>query len=584
MKLIFSAKPGVGLSSTTNTRTSEANIRSMKPGGALDPLLFVQGKGRPGLRQFLACCAVLAITACASKGEEEGIAPPGPVYGGVVADEPRAAEAGRDVLAAGGSAADAATAMYFAMAVTLPSRASLGGGGVCLVFDPKQRGAKAIEFLARAPAYAPAGGDRPTAVPGNVRGFSSLQARYGRLRWSQVLVGAENLARFGAPVSRAFAEDLKQVSAALMAQPAAGRVFAAQDGGLVGEGDRLVQNDLASVLARIRIDGPGDFYGGVTARRLTEGAAAAGGALDLRDLQAYEPVWRPAVEVEGAGLTAHVPPPPPAAGMVAAQMWAMLTARDRYEDADEVERAHLLADVTARAQADRQRWEPRLAAGDLDEQALVGPAATAALMEDYDPDRRTPAAELGLSAQPAPENPAAASFIAVDVTGLAVACQVTPNNLFGTGRLAAGTGIVLASVPGPGGRGATALGPMLVSDGPQFVFAAAASGGQSAPTTTVGIAARTLLAGRKLERAVADKRMHRSTAPDFVFVEQGADPQIVRGLSRLGYEIGYTPTIGRVVAAHCPDGNPDDPATCVYAADPRGFGLAAQAEGAGARP
>ncbi len=514
---------------------------------------------------------------------------PGPVYGGVVADEPYAAQAGRDALVAGGSAADAATAMYFAMAVTLPSRASLGGGGLCLVFDPKERSAQAIEFLARAPAHAAARGDRPAAVPGNVRGFSSLQARYGRLRWSQVLVGAENLARFGVPVSRAFAEDLKQVSAALLAQPAAREAFAAGEGGageggLVGEGDRLVQNDLASVLARIRSEGPGDFYGGLTARRLSDGASAAGGPLDSRDLAAYEPVWRPAIAVEGSGMTAHFPPPPPPAGVVAAQMWAMLVARDRYEDADEAERAHLLADTTARALAASQRWQARLAAGALGAQSLVSREAAAALMADYDPQRRTPAVDLGVPPQPTPENPAAASFIAVDVTGLAVACQVTPNNLFGTGRVAAGTGIVLASVPGPGGRGATALGPMLVSDGPQFVFAAAASGGQAAPTAMVGTAARTLLAESDLTKALAAKRLHRSVAPDFVFAEQGADARVVGGLSQMGYELGYTPTIGRVSAIHCPDGSPDDPATCAYAADPRGYGLAAQAEGAGTRP
>lgn len=502
----------------------------------------------------------------------------------MVADEPYAAEAGRQVLVAGGSAADAATAMYFAMAVTLPSRASLGGGGLCLVFDPKERSAQAIEFLARAPAHATAGGDRPTAVPGNVRGLSSLQARYGRLRWSQVLVGAENLARFGVPVSRAFAEDLKQVSAALLAQPAAQQAFAAGEGGLVGEGDRLVQNDLASVLARIRSEGPGDFYGGLTARRLSEGAAAAGGSLDLRDLAAYEPVWRPAVIVEGSGMTAHFPPPPPPVGLAAAQMWAMLVARDRYEDADELERAHLLADTTARALADRQRREARPEAAGAGAQTPVDRQAAAVLMASYDPERRTPAADLGLSPQPVPENPAAASFMAVDVTGLAVACQVTPNNLFGTGRVAAGTGIVLASVPGPGGRGATALGPMLVSDGPQFLLAAAASGGQAAPTAMIATAAETLLAENDLAGAVAARRVHRSVAPDFVFAEQGIDPDVVRGLARMGYELGYTPTIGRVSAIHCPDGSPGDATTCVYAADPRGYGLAAQAEGAGTRP
>ncbi|MGZ8996214.1 MAG: gamma-glutamyltransferase, partial [Rhodospirillales bacterium] len=132
MKLIFSAATSAGLSSITNSRTSEAHIRSMKPGSAFDPLLFDQPKSRTRLRQFSACCAALLIAACASDRAEEGVAPPGPVYGGVVADEPRAAEAGREVLTAGGSAADAATAMYFAMAVTLPSRASLGGGGLCL--------------------------------------------------------------------------------------------------------------------------------------------------------------------------------------------------------------------------------------------------------------------------------------------------------------------------------------------------------------------------------------------------------------------------------------------------------------------
>ena len=63
--------------------------------------------------------------------------------GGVVADEPRAALVGRDVLSAGGNAADAAVAVAFAMAVTLPSRAGLGGGGVCVAYDPSTDGPNA---------------------------------------------------------------------------------------------------------------------------------------------------------------------------------------------------------------------------------------------------------------------------------------------------------------------------------------------------------------------------------------------------------------------------------------------------------
>ena len=64
--------------------------------------------------------------------------------GGVVADEPQAALAGRAVLSAGGTAADAVTAMGFTLAVTLPSRAGLGSSGACLAYDPDPNSAGGV--------------------------------------------------------------------------------------------------------------------------------------------------------------------------------------------------------------------------------------------------------------------------------------------------------------------------------------------------------------------------------------------------------------------------------------------------------
>ena len=102
--------------------------------------------------------------------------------GAAVADEPRAALAGRDVLALGGSAADAAVAMGFMLGVTLPSRAGLGGGGACLAYNPSASGpgagnAEAIIFTPVAGATAGPATDRPAAVPMIPRGLYALHVR-----------------------------------------------------------------------------------------------------------------------------------------------------------------------------------------------------------------------------------------------------------------------------------------------------------------------------------------------------------------------------------------------------------------------
>src|SRR3546814_819610 len=70
------------------------------------------------------------LTACEAPREPGVIAPVEGFAGFVAGDEPRAVTIGRDVIGNGGSAADAAVAMYFAMAVTLPSRVGLAGGGI----------------------------------------------------------------------------------------------------------------------------------------------------------------------------------------------------------------------------------------------------------------------------------------------------------------------------------------------------------------------------------------------------------------------------------------------------------------------
>ena len=388
--------------------------------------------------------------------------------GYAVADEPRAAVAARNVLSAGGNAADAATAAGFMMAVTLPSRAGLGGGGACLVFDPRRGATEAILFQPGARQAAPQGADRPAAVPMLARGLFALHARNGSGSFETLTVPAEAAARLGVEVSRALAVDLAAVAGPLLADPWAASVFAGPGGRPLGIGERLVQSDLGATLASLRTAGVGDLHQGAMARRVAEASLLAGGGLTVGELRASVPRVAPPLQlVRGTDTISFLPAEVPG-GQASADAFA--------------------------GQA---------------------PAASGVL-------------------------PASAGLVVVDRTGMAVSCTFTMNNLFGTGRVAPGTGILLAAAPGIG-----QVRPPLLAAGIAHVpntraFRAAAAGsGQAAAPVAVGTALAGALRGADATAALAG-----------------------------------VPEPGRGLLVTCPRTLPGVADSCTAAADPRGAGLA----------
>ena len=335
--------------------------------------------------------------------------------GAVVADEPRAALAGRDILSAGGTAADAAVALGFALSVTLPSRAGIGAGGACLAYAPERSsinaGApEAILFTPVAAQGTAQRGDRPPAVPMLPRGLFALHARYGRLPFSSLISPAEQLARFGAPVSRAFTRDLAVVLTPLLADPNARAVFA-PNGQPVQEGARLVQPQLAATLGQMRVAGIGDLYQGNLGRRLEEVSPGAGVGVSLADLRAATPTTSAPVSLKFGNDVVAFLPPPADGGLAAAGAFQVLSGN--------------AADVSGaqdRANAVAMAWRSR--GGD-----------PMALLQESLPT-------VGL-----PALPASTSFATLDKDGNAVVCAVTMGNLFGTGRMAPTMGFILGASP-----------------------------------------------------------------------------------------------------------------------------------------
>ena len=210
----------------------------------------------------------------------------------VVAEERRAAEIGRDILRAGGNAIDAAVAVGYGLAVVDPCCGTLGGGGFMTIHLADGR-ETVIDFRETAPAAATArmylGADgepvaewsrhgwRAAAVPGSVGGLDRAAREYGRLPRKTLIAPAAALARDGYVLSPADAELLDAGAARFKHDPAAAKIFLRPDGSPLMAGDRLVQDDLAAVLAAIAEAGPGAFYDGPIAAMVDKGTRANGG-------------------------------------------------------------------------------------------------------------------------------------------------------------------------------------------------------------------------------------------------------------------------------------------------------------------
>lgn len=230
-------------------------------------------------------------------------------FAATTADESRAAEVGREILLAGGNATDAAVAMYFALAVTLPSAASLGASGACIVHNDKTKKAEAFVFPPVAAPGAVKG--TPFSVPVGVRAITLMHVRHGQLRWEQTVSPAERLARFGFPVSRALARDLQAGGALLGADAEARRIFGAS-----GEGTLLVQPDLATVLGGIRQRGGAEFFQGGLARTFSEQVSQAGGSLPVDTLRTAIPISAEPLSVSQYRSRVYVAPAPAAGASV----------------------------------------------------------------------------------------------------------------------------------------------------------------------------------------------------------------------------------------------------------------------------
>jgi gamma-glutamyltranspeptidase / glutathione hydrolase len=499
--------------------------------------------------------------------------------GMVVAEEALATKVGVEVLKRGGNAVDAAVAVGFALAVTLPRAGNLGGGGFMLVRLAQGGKIIAIDYRETAPAgiqadsFLDARGEADpkksreqglaVGVPGTVAGLALAQRQYGsgKFTLAELIAPAIQLAREGFPIDADLADSLAKAKPLLARWSTTSAIFLHADGAPLREGELLLQPDLADSLEEIARAGPQAFYRGRIADQIAMSVQAAGGTMTRDDLARYRAAERAPVAGNYRGYDIFSMSPPSAGGVHLIQILNILEGYDlSVLGPGSLQGAHLMVEAMKIAYADRARF-----LGDPDfvrvpVAGLLSTAYAAELRKLIQPEKALRAGDLTAN-NPIPyEGDHTTHYSIVDRDGNAVANTYTLNLHYGLGLVADGTGILLnnelddfaakpgapnafglvggsANAPGPGKKPLSSMAPTIVLKNGKLFLVTGSPGGSRIITTLVNLLVNVIDYRMNIAEATSAPRIHHQWLPDEVRVEPGVRSDVVDVLEVRGNRV-----------------------------------------------
>ncbi|HEX8579239.1 MAG TPA: gamma-glutamyltransferase [Allosphingosinicella sp.] len=450
--------------------------------------------------------AFLLLASCAAAPVATPSTTAAQAPGMVSAADPRAAQAGREILDAGGSAADAALATLLALTVVEPQSSGIGGGGFLVYHDERRDRISTYDGREEAPSaagpnwfYGPDGaplstreavpGGRSVGVPGNVRMMALAHQKHGKLAWAKLFGPAIRLAREGYKVTPRLYRSLESTSDLAASTPWGLGTFYGADNKPKPVGTLIKNPELADFLESLAARGPEWFYTGPNADalvRTVNSAARNPSKMVKGDLAAYDAKERAPVcgmyrqyKVCGMG--------PPSSG--GTTVFAILKQLERFDMAalgpNNPTAWHLLAESMRLAYADRELY---LADPDNVRVPVAGLIDTGYLRQRGElirTDRAlpevaagTPPGAMKVMAGLTAEVPQTSHFVAVDRDGNVASLTSTIEGPFGSGLTVNGyflnneltdfsiipevDGIPVANRVEPGKRPRSSMAPTIV--------------------------------------------------------------------------------------------------------------------------
>lgn len=501
-----------------------------------------------------------AVFAVPTEGHKIMIAGPSPI----------AMEAGRSIARQGGNAVDVAVAVGFALSVTSPYYASLGGGGFALVkmtdavqaldFRETAPGATSKTYFEKLDKDSSITGGHAIGVPGYVAGLWALHKKYGRVPWSKVIAPAIELATKGIPVT---GEWVRVTTYNKPRFSEGGKsTFLKKTGASYLPGEVLRQPGLAKALRLVSQKGEAGFYTGPVAQDIVLATRVAKGMMSLEDLKTYKVRWLTPMSTDFEGHKIFLMPPPSSGGVIITSALKLIEMQGlKKKDFLSADELHLLGEIGARA----FRGRSLLADPDYHKNPINYLLSEAYLKELNESIQLKKSKELKpLAGNVAPESSETTHFSVLDSEGRAVSLTVTLNGFYGSGVVSKAYGIALnnemddfttrAGEPNmfeliqgdpnsvePGKRPLSSMSPALVEKDGKVIMSLGSPGGPRIVSAVLQVLYRSLVTGLDMDQAIQAPRVHHQFQPHKLFVDKNRlSPEILKDLRGRGHEIVET--------------------------------------------
>ena len=527
-------------------------------------------------------------------------------YGMVVSQNYLSSDIGIEILNKGGNAIDAAVAVGFSLAVTLPRAGNLGGGGFMLVYLKEKDEIFYIDYRSKSPLNSnlenifnissnngtkyevvPKNFDtnkfdvldtgyKASAVPGTVAGLLDAHAYFGKLELSEVLAPAIAQATNGIVVSYDLHKAIESTPR-LYDDLESRRIYFKNDN-VIEENSILKLPELANTLSLISKHGKDGFYKGKTAIKIIQAMNNNGGLMKLEDFAQYKAEIRSPISTEYRGNKVFTAGPPSGGGITLLTALNILSffELENYKS-NSIATYHLFSEALRRGHNNRSSEVGDPDYYDVPVDKLLSKERTKELVKSIKYNKASKASSI----KPLSiinESRDTTHYSIIDSEGNAVSNTYTLGASFGSGVTIPGTGILMNNQmnnlmyrsgnvavegrgvsPGnrfkPGKRPMSTMAPVMVFDkNNDLSLITGSPGGSYIPGAILRVLTGVIDFNLSIGDATMLPRVHKDWPYTGIDYEKTLSSDIVKGLNRMGHKTSSNKTMGSTQSIHIVDG------------------------------